>query len=65
MTLGILINMGVLQVLHDFAGGTKIHGFKFLVDKRSSPMTKLIWTFSLIVALTYASLEMRNSVIGN
>ena len=65
MTLGILINMGVLQVLRDFAAGTSIHGFTFLVDKRSSPSTKLIWAFSLIVALTYASLEMRNSVIGN
>ena len=60
-----LIDMGFLEVLHDFAGGTSIHGFTFLVDKRSSPRTKLFWTFSLIVALTYASLEMRNSVIGN
>ena len=63
--LSFSLNMGVLQVLRDFAGGTSIHGFTFLMDQRSSPRTKLIWAFSLIVALTYASWEMRNSVIGN
>ena len=61
----LTLDMGVLQVLHEFAEDTTIHGFKFLVHRRSSPRTKLIWALALVVALTYASLEMQNSVIGN
>ena len=54
--------MVVLKILRDFAGGTSIHGFIFLVHPKSSTMTKVIWAISLVVALMYATLEMRNSV---
>ena len=56
--------MVVLKVLQDFAGGTSIHGFCYLVSPKSSSWTKIIWAISLVVALTYATLEMRNSVVG-
>ena len=56
--------MVVLKVLQDFAAGTTIHGFTFLVRPTSSSWTKIIWAISLVVALTYATLEMRNSVVG-
>ena len=56
--------MVVLKVLKEFAGGTSLHGFGFLVSPKSSPRTKIIWALSLIVAIIYASSEMRNSVIG-
>ena len=56
--------MVVLQVLRDFAGGTSIHGFTFLVRPTSSPLTKVIWAIALVTALMYASAEMRNSVIS-
>ena len=56
--------MVVLKVLREFAGGTSIHGFAFLVSPKSSSRTKIIWAISIVVALSYASWEMRNSVIG-
>ena len=56
--------MVVLKVLQEFAGGTSIHGFAFLVSPKSSSRTKIIWAILLVVALMYATLEMRNSVIG-
>ena len=58
------IEMVVLKVLQEFACGTRIHGFKFLVSPKSSPRTKIIWAISIVVALSYASWEMRNSVIS-
>ena len=56
--------MVVFKVLREFAGGTSIHGFAFLVSPKSSSWTKIIWVISIIVALMYATLEMRNSVIS-
>ena len=56
--------MVVFKVLREFAGGTSIHGFRFLVRPETSSWTKTIWAISLVVALTYATLEMRNSVVG-
>ena len=56
--------MVVLKVLREFARGTKIHGFNFLVSPKSSPRTKIIWAISIVVALSYASWEMRNSAIS-
>ena len=56
--------MVVLKVLREFAGGTSIHGFTFLVSPKSSSRTKIIWAISIVVALSYASWEMKNSVIG-
>ena len=56
--------MVVLKVLREFAGGTSIHGFGFLVSHKTSKRSKIIWAISLIVAIMYASAEMRNSVIG-
>ena len=56
--------MGVLKVLREFAGGTSIHGFGFLVQPTLSTRTKIIWTISLVVAIFYASYEMRNSAIS-
>ena len=56
--------MGVFTVLREFAGGTSIHGFCYLVQNKSSTLTKIIWTLSLMVAIGYASYEMRKSVIG-
>ena len=58
------IEMVVLKVLREFAAGTTIHGFTFLVSPKSSPGTKIIWAISIVVALSYASWEMRNSVIS-
>ena len=54
--------MVVLQVLREFAGGTSIHGFTFLVSPKSSTRTKIIWAIAIVVALSYASWEMKNSV---
>ena len=54
--------MVVLKVFREFASGTSIHGFTFLVRPKSSSWTKTIWVISLAVALMYATLEMRNSV---
>ena len=56
--------MVVLKVLREFAGGTTIHGFTFLVSPKSSSRTKIIWALLLVVAFMYATLEMRNSVVG-
>ena len=56
--------MAVLKVLREFARGTSLHGFGFLVSPKSSPRTKIIWALSLTVAIMYASSEMRNSVMG-
>ena len=58
------LEMVVLTVLREFAGGTSLHGFGFLVSPKSSPRTKIIWALSIIVAIMYASSEMRNSVIS-
>ena len=56
--------MVVSKILQDFAGGTSIHGFGYLVSPKSSSWTKIIWAISIFVAMMYATLEMRNSVIG-
>ena len=56
--------MVVLQLLREFAGGTSIHGFGFLVSPKTSPRTKIIWAILLVIAMCYASMEMRNSVIS-
>ena len=58
------IEMVVLKVLREFAGGTSLHGFGFLVSPKTSKRSKFIWAMSLVVALMYATMEMRNSVIG-
>ena len=56
--------MVVLKVLREFAAGTNIHGFPFLVSPKSSSRAKVIWAISIVVALSYASWEMRKSVIS-
>ena len=56
--------MVVLKVLQEFAGGTSIHGFGFLVSHKKSKRSKIIVAISLVVAVIYASAEMRNSVIS-
>ena len=56
--------MVVLKVLREFAGGTSIHGFTFLVNPKLSSSTKIIWAIAIVVALSYASWEMKNSVIS-
>ena len=56
--------MVVAKVLREFAAGTSIHGFTFVVSPKSSARTKIIWAILLVVALMYATLEMRNSVVG-
>ena len=58
------IKMVVLKVLREFAASTNIHGFAFLVSPKSSSRTKIIWAISLVVALSYASWEMRKSAIS-
>ena len=60
----LTLEMVVLQVLREFAGGTSIHGFAFLVSPKTSTRSKLIWAVLLVVAMMYATLEMRNSVIS-
>ena len=56
--------MVVFKVLREFAAGTSIHGFSFLESPKSSSRTKIIWAIAIVVALSYASWEMRNSVIS-
>ena len=56
--------MVVLEELQDFAGGTSIHGFGYLVSTKSTSRTKIVWAVSIFVAMLYATLEMRNSVMG-
>ena len=56
--------MVVSKILQDFAGGTSIHGFGYLVSPKSSSWTKIIWAISIFVAMMYATFEMRNSVMG-
>ena len=56
--------MVVSKIWQDFAGGTSIHGFGYLVSPKSSSWTKIIWAISIFVAMMYATLEMRNSVMG-
>ena len=56
--------MVVLKLLREFAGGTSIHGFGFLVSPKTSTRTKIIWAILIVIALFYASMEMRNSVIS-
>ena len=51
--------MVVLKLLREFAGGTSIHGFGFLVSPKTSPRTKIIWAILLVVALFYASMVSR------
>ena len=51
-------------MLREFAAGTSLHGFSFLESSKSSPRTKIFWAIAIVVALSYASWEMRNSVIG-
>ena len=58
------IAMVVLKVLQEFAGSTNIHGFAFLVSPKSSSRTKKIWAILIVVAMSWASWEMRNSVIS-
>ena len=60
----LILRMVVLQLLREFAGGTSIHGFEFLVSPKLSQRTKNIWGLLLVVAMIYASMEMRNSVIS-
>ena len=59
-----ILEMGFLNILQEFAGGTSIHGFTFLVRPTSSTRTKIIWALCLVVAITYASVQMRLSVVG-
>ena len=56
--------MVVSKVLREFAGGTTVGGLKFLVDPKSSPITKIIWAIAIFVAFMYATLEMGNSVVS-
>ena len=56
--------MVVLKVLQDFANKTSIHGLVYLVRPDSSSRKKIIWAISFFVAMMYATLEMRNSVMG-
>ena len=56
--------MVVLEVLREFSAGTSIHGFTFLESPKSSSRTKIIWAIAIVVALSYASWEMRNSAIS-
>ena len=56
--------MVVLKVLQDFANKTSIHGLVYLVRPDSSSRKKIIWAISIFVAMMYATLEMRNSVIS-
>ena len=56
--------MVVLKLWQNFAGGTSIHGFGYLISPKSSTWTKILWAIFIFVAMMYATLEMRNSVIG-
>ena len=55
--------MGLLDVFKDFAGGTSIHGFTFLVQPKLSKFTKIVWALAIIGALVYASYQLNLSRI--
>ena len=55
--------MGLLDVFREFAGGTSIHGFTFLVQPKLSKFTKILWALAIIGALVYASYQLNLSRI--
>ena len=50
--------MVVLKLLREFAGGTSLHGCRFLVSPKTSPRTKIIWAILLVIGLFSASITM-------
>ena len=56
--------MVVQKALREFAGKTSIHGLAFLVSPKSSSRTKIIWAIAIVLPLTYASWELRESIIS-
>ena len=55
--------MGIFDTLKDFAGGTGIHGFGYLVEKHATKYTRFFWTVIIFTLTLYASLQLRISVI--
>ena len=55
--------MGLLDVFIEFAAGTSIHGFTFLVQPKLSKFTKILWVLAIIGALVYASYQLNLSRI--
>ena len=54
--------MGVFEALKDFAGQTSIHGFGYLVDRKSTVKTRCFWSLVLFTLIMYASLQLRIAV---
>ena len=54
--------MGVWDALKDFAGGTSIHGFKFLVEKKATVKSRCFWALVLTTFILYGSLQLRIAV---
>ena len=55
--------MGLLNVLKDFAGGTSIHGLKYLAQTQLSTLTRVTWAYVFLTAIIYASYQLKLAVI--
>ena len=62
--LFICPEMGILQVLTNFASGTSIHGLTFIVQKRLPIWERVTWTLVFIGAMIYASERLHVAIVG-
>ena len=62
--LDIYTEMGILQVLTDFASGTSIHGLSFIVQPQLPIWKRVAWTLFFIAAMIYATERLRIAIIS-
>ena len=55
--------MGILEVLEDFAWGTSIHGFTFMVHPANSVPKRIVYALAFLAAIIYASIELNKAMI--
>ena len=58
------LEMGILQVLKNFARGTSIHGLNFIVKKQLPIWERVTWTLVFIGAMIYATERLHVAIIG-
>ena len=52
--------MGLLNVLKDFAGGTSIHGLKYLAQTQLSTLTRVTWAYVFLTLSFYNNEPSKN-----
>ena len=62
MGLDIYTEMGILQVLTDFASGTSIHGLIFIVQPQLPIWKRVTWTLFFIAAMISATVRLRSAI---